>query len=145
MATQSYNITAELDTEFGEDTAEALLAPIADHHGAAARSELGRAEVVFTIAAETVRQATTTGLAILETYPWALHSMRVLPTADYDRLADTADLPSLLSVQEAAVRLGISRQAVTKAIAAGTLPAIRVGSAWIVRESSVAARTPRGA
>lgn len=67
-----------------------------------ARSELGHAEVVFTIPAEPVRQATSTALAVLGTYPWPLRSLRVLTTADFDRLTDAMDLPPLVSVQEAA-------------------------------------------
>ncbi len=46
---QQFNVVAELDASFDEDTAEALLDPIADYSGAASRSELGHAEVVFTI------------------------------------------------------------------------------------------------
>lgn len=145
MTAQSYNVIAELDTEFGPENAEQLLDPIADYSGAAGRSELGHAEVIFTVPADSVRQANSTALAILETYPWPLRSVRVLLTADYDRLLDGVDLPPLLSVQEAADRLGISRQAVIKAISTERLPAIRVGGTWIVRESSVLARTQRSA
>lgn len=139
MTAQSYNVIAELDTEFGPENAEQLLGPIADYSGAAGRSELGHAEVVFTLPAATLRQANSTALAILETYPWPLRSLRVLLTADYDRLLDGVDLPPLLSVQETADRLGISRQAVIKAISTRRLPAVRVGGTWIVRESSVLA------
>lgn len=145
MTAQSYNAVAELDAPFDEDTAEQLLGPIADYSGAAGRSELGHTEVVFTLPAETLRQANTTALAILETYPWPLRSLRVLPTDDYDRLVDAIDVPPLVSVQEAADQLGISRQGVLKAITTGSLPAIRVGSTWIVRESAVRARKQRSA
>ena len=125
MTTQPFNVVAELDASFDEDTAEALLAPIADYSGGAYRSELGHAEVVFTIPAEGIRQATSTALAVLETYPWPLRSLRVLPTEDFDRLVEAIDVPPLVSVQEAADALGISRQAVLKAITTGSLPAIR--------------------
>lgn len=145
MTTQTFNVVAELDASFDEDTAEALLDPIADYSGGAYRSELGHAEVVFTIPAEGIRQATSTALAVLETYPWPLHSLRVLPTDDFDRLIEAIDVPPLVSVQEAADALGISRQAVLKAITTGSLPAIRVGSTWIVRESAVRARAQRSA
>ncbi len=78
---QSYNVVAEIDVSFDEHTAEQLLDPIADYSGSAGRSELGHTEVVFTLPAETLRQATTTALAILETYPWPLRSLRVLRPA----------------------------------------------------------------
>ena len=61
---------------------------------------------MFTIPAESVRQATSTALAVLGTYPWPLRSLRVLSTADFDRLTDAMALPPLVSVQEAADGLG---------------------------------------
>jgi len=93
LTAQSYNVIAELDTEFGPENAERLLGPLADYSGAARRSELGHAEVVFTVPAKSVRQANSTALAILETYPWPLHWVRVLLTDDYDYLLNGVDLP----------------------------------------------------
>ncbi|CAG7618963.1 hypothetical protein SIM91_18535 [Rhodococcus opacus] len=58
--TESYNVVAELDATIGEENVDALLGPIAEYSGAAARSELGRAEVVFTIPAASGRQAALT-------------------------------------------------------------------------------------
>ena len=58
-------------------------------------------------------------------------------------VAGPLDDLAALSVQEAADRLGISRQAVIKAISTQRLPAVRVGGIWIVREFSVLARTQR--
>lgn len=54
------NRDAEFDTAFTEDTADQFLSPVADYGGAAGRSELRRAEIVFTPPAESVPQATTT-------------------------------------------------------------------------------------
>ncbi|WP_368679963.1 hypothetical protein R1X32_01075 (plasmid) [Rhodococcus opacus] len=51
--------------------------------------------------AESVRQATSTALAVLGTHPWSLRSLPMLTTADFDRLIDAMDLPPLVSVQEA--------------------------------------------
>ena len=144
--TESYNVVAELDATFGEENAEALLGPIAEYSGAAGRSELGYAEVVFTIPAESVRQATSTALAVLGTYPWSLRSLRVLSTADFDRLTDAMALPPLVSVQEAAEDLGMTRQGVLKAIKGKVLPATRVGGTWVLQRSVVeGARARRGA
>ncbi|MGW4339027.1 helix-turn-helix domain-containing protein [Rhodococcus koreensis] len=109
-------------------------------------SELGHAEVVFTIPAESVRQATTTALAVLETYEWPAVSLRVLTTADFDRLTDAVDLPPLVSVQEAADGARDDRQGVLKAIKSKVLPATRVGGTWVLQRSVVeAARARRGA
>lgn len=142
---QTYNVVAELDAPFKAESVDQLLAPIADHAGAAGRSELGRTEVVFTLPADSVRQATTTALALLETYPWPVLSLRVLTTADFDRLTDALDVPPLLSVTEATTVLGISRQGVLDLIKNRALPATRVGNAWVLRESAVQDRAARTA
>lgn len=139
MTAQDYNVVAELDVPFNEETADQLLAPIADHSGAVGRSELGRTEVVFTLPADSVRQANTTALAILDTYTWPLLSMRVLTAADFDRLTEAIELPPLVSVTEAASVLGFSRQGVIDRINAAKLPATRVGSTWVLRQSAVEA------
>ncbi|WP_250718778.1 helix-turn-helix domain-containing protein [Rhodococcus qingshengii] len=136
---------AELDMAFDAETADELLDRIANYDGAAGRSELGRTEVVFTLPAESVRQATTTALALLETYSGPLLSLRVLTTADFDRLTDAIELPPLVSVTEAATALGMSRQGVLKAIRAEKLPATRVGDTWALRESAVQAHARHSA
>ncbi|MET4614085.1 excisionase family DNA binding protein [Rhodococcus sp. PvR044] len=145
MTTQDYNVVAELDVPFDEGTSDQLLAPIADHGGAVGRSELGRTEVVFTLPADSVRQANTTALAILDTYPWPLLSMRVLTTADFDRLAEAVELPPLVSVAEAASILGVARQSVLNAISTSKLPATRVGGTWVLRLSAVEAHVRHSA
>ncbi|MDH6284494.1 helix-turn-helix domain-containing protein [Prescottella agglutinans] len=145
MTAQSYNVVAELDVAFEESNLDRLLEPIADHSGSVGRSELGRTEVVFTLPAESVRQANTTALAILDRYPWTLLSLRVLTTADFDRITDAIELPPLVSVTEAASTLGVSRQSVLKAISTEKLPATRVGDTWVLREAAVNAHARRTA
>lgn len=138
----TYNVVAEIDTAFDSDAVDELLDPIADHGGAVGRSELGRTEVVFTLPADSVRQATSTALALLDQYPSALLSLRVLTTEDFDRLTDGYELPALVSVTEAAALLGISRQGVLKAIDTHKIPAIRVGDTWALRKAAVQSRVP---
>ena len=145
MTAQPYNVIAELDVPFDEETVDRLIDPIADYGGAVGRSELGRTEVVFTLPADSVRQANTTALAILEQYPWTLLSLRVLTAADFDRLTDAIELPPLVSVSEAAAELGVSRQSILKSIKSAKLPATRVGDTWVVRESVVQARARESA
>jgi excisionase family DNA binding protein len=145
VTAQPYNVVAELAGSFDEQAVDQLLDPIADYSGAAGRSELGRTEVVFTLPAESVRQANTTALAILDTYPWELLSLRVLTTADFDRITDTSELPALVSVTEAADVLGVSRQSVLNAINTAKLPATRVGDTWILRQTAVQAHARRSA
>ncbi|MBP1054023.1 helix-turn-helix domain-containing protein [Rhodococcus qingshengii] len=145
MTAQPYNVVAELDAPFDEENIDQLLDPIADHSGAVGRSELGRTEVVFTLPADSVRQANTTALALLDTYPWTLLSMRVLTAADFDRLTDAIELPPLVSVTEAANTLGVSRQGVLNAIKTAKLPATRVGDTWVLRDAAVQAFGRRSA
>ncbi len=145
MTAQPYNVVAELDAPFDEENIDQLLDPIADHSGAVGRSELGRTEVVFTLPADSVRQANTTALALLDTYPWTLLSMRVLTAADFDRLTDAIELPPLVSVTEAATTLGVSRQGVLNAIKTAKLPATRVGDTWVLRDAAVRAFGRRSA
>ena len=145
MTAQPYNVVAELDAPFDEENIDQLLDPIADHRGAVGRSELGRTEVVFTLPADSVRQANTTALALLDTYPWTLLSMRVLTAADFDRLTDAIELPPLVSVTEAANTLGVSRQGVLNAIKTAKLPATRVGDTWVLRDAAVQAFGRRSA
>lgn len=145
MTAQPYNVVAELDAPFDEGTVELLIDPIADYSGAVGRSELGRTEIVFTLPADSVRQANTTALAILDQYPPALVSLRVLPAGDFDRLTEAAELPALVSVSEAAQELGVSRQSILKSIKTAKLPATRVGDTWAVRKSVVQARARENA
>lgn len=145
MTAQPYNVVAELDVPFDEETVEQLIDPIVDYGGAVGRSELGRTEVVFTLPADSVRQANTTALAILEQYPSTLLSLRVLTAADFDRLTEAAELPPLVSVSEAAEELGVSRQSILKSIKSAKLPATRVGDTWAVRKSVVQARARESA
>lgn len=131
------NVMAELDVDFDETVADALIDPIAEYSGAAGRSEFGRTEIVFTLPADSIRQATATALAILTAYEWDLQSLRVLPTADFDKLASAVEIPDLVSAQQAAEILGMTSQGVRKAIDARTLPATRVGSSWVIRRDAV--------
>ena len=45
--------------------------------------------------------------------------------------------PVLISVTEAAKRLGVTRQAIGKAIRAGRLTAVKVGRQWCIAESDL--------
>lgn len=49
----------------------------------------------------------------------------------------------MLSIPQAAERLGVSRQAVFKLVKNGKLPATQVGRAWIIEEKDVNERIER--
>lgn len=141
MTGQPYKVVAELDVPFGEETVERLIAPIVDCGGAVGRSALGRTEVILTLPADSVCQANMIALSILEQYPSStLLSLRVLTAADLDRSTEAVELPPLVSVNEAAKELGVSRQSILKSIKSAELPATRVGQTWVVRASAVQAR-----
>ena len=68
------------------------------------------------------------------------------PTTDPAVGAVANESAKLLTVTQAAARLGISRQRVCSLLAAGRLPATRFGQAWMITEEDLAAfvRLPRG-
>lgn len=54
-----------------------------------------------------------------------------------------ADSDALLSVTEAATRLGVSSRRVRALIDAGRLPAQKIGRTWVIREADLAKVTER--
>lgn len=149
MTATEYNARAELgvltDARLlsDPDWADATLSALAPYSPALARSPHGRIEVVLTLPAQDLTQATRTALAVLADVrtpagaPMAAFAVEVLPTAEFDLRAHLVEVPSLLSVPQAATELGISRQAVLKRIDAGSLAATRVGSVWAVPAAAI--------
>lgn len=137
--TTSYNARLELAAALDAAAAEQLLDALPDHHAAVGRSPFGRAEVILTLPAESVRQAATTALALVADAGGDVIALEVLTTADFDRRlgVDVGHIPELVSVTEAAAALGVTRQAVLQRIESGSLPATRIGTAWAVPRSAV--------
>ena len=128
-----YNATAILAQSFAQmsdDELDSILDDLAAYHPAVGAGYLGQAEVVITLPAQTLAQATQTASAVLN----LLHpiGLEVITTESWDRRLGVASMPELLSVSEVAQRKGISRQAVLQRIVSGTLPAHRVGKHWAV-------------
>ncbi|OYO16651.1 DNA-binding protein [Enemella dayhoffiae] len=101
----------------------------------------GRAQVIITLPATTLEQATQTATALLvegEDWPAEPCGLEVLTTELYDRLGGFTLMPDLVSISEAAEQLGISRQAVLQRIESGRLPASKVGSAWVIASANLA-------
>lgn len=138
-----YNAVAVLEgpvTDERIDAAVGALDPSAGLGGfhPAVAELAGRMEVTITIVAEDGPQAVAAAAAIIGVHvPGELRSLHVLPTADYDALVDRLDAVPTLSITEAAEQLGMSRQAVHKAIDAGRLRALDVGGRWVISESAV--------
>lgn len=138
--TTTYNAVIELDEPAPDEArATVLVDALIDYHPAVGRSLLGRLEIIMTLPAETLHQAVTTAMAVAASSTGAaVHAVEVLPTADFDRLHGLQPVPEMVSVTEAANLLGVSRQAVLQRIDSGSLPAERVGTAWILPRAAVA-------
>ncbi|PFG16265.1 excisionase family DNA binding protein [Propionicimonas paludicola] len=135
---KSYNLALELDA--GKEAAEGalgdrLLDQFADYHPVVTVSNLGRTELIVSIPAEHMWQATSTARAL--SADLGVTRVTVELSDDFDRRAGT-EIPPLLSVTEVADRLGITRAAVQQRIDKGALPARRVGAAWVVPAAAVA-------
>jgi excisionase family DNA binding protein len=136
-----YNARIEYATRDGDD--DDLIDALAGYHPAIARAPRGWVEAIITLPAETLRQATTTALAIAEVAGRAalagaeVLALEVLPTDEFDARNGLAPMPALMSVTEAAAELGVSRQAVLQRLEAGSLPGTKVGNAWVVQAAAV--------
>lgn len=140
---QMFSATLELEAPAEAMTGaagDAMLARFEAFHVTLARSPLNRAQLTLTLPAETLWQATemiralTSGLTIA--------SVLIEDPRDLDRRSGSA-VPPLLSVTEVAERLGLTRTGVQHRIAAGALPAVRVGNTWAI--PATAARAPDAA
>lgn len=132
MTSQMYNATIELEVPIDNlagDPADKLLDRFADYHPVLARSTLGRAELILSLPAQSLWQAASTVRHLVDDLP---ATRVILETSTEFDLRSHADVPHLLSVTEAAQRLGITRAGVQRKIDTGTLPAVRVGNAWAI-------------
>ncbi|MFV0428404.1 MAG: helix-turn-helix domain-containing protein [Arachnia sp.] len=89
----------------------------------------GRAQIIITIEAANLTQANATARAVLAEFRDGVR-LDVMTTAEYDR--GDEPIPELLSLTEAAERLGVSRQAIQSRIHYGSLPARKVGHIWAI-------------
>lgn len=131
-----YNITLELAKRNPtDDDVDALMEWFADFHPTIGTSPLGWTEVDLTIATETLRQALTIGVAL----GGDVVSVTGMSTAEFDRRpVDVDRVPELLSVSEAAAKLGVSRQAVLERLGSGSLAGSKVGTTWAIPAAALA-------
>lgn len=134
----SFTIQAELDETLTADNSVALVTPVETRNGAVGRSALGRAELFFCVEADDIRDAIETAQQIVgDYYEAALVALRAVSSEDFEREADTAPLPALSSVSEAAEALDVSRQRVLQLVTEGKLPATKIGTTWAIRTASL--------
>lgn len=135
---QDYNAVVELEGKATVDELDQLMDDYAAYHPAAGSSPYGRPELIITLPADNLDQATRTILALIAGRQ--VVKLEVTTTAEFDRTFGVPAMPDLISVTEAAELLGITRQAVVHRIDTGALPASKVGTTYAIPRSAV---TPR--
>ncbi|ROP45969.1 excisionase family DNA-binding protein [Pseudokineococcus lusitanus] len=126
------------------DDHERLLDFLALYSPAVSVTDVGRLEVIVSLPADSVGQAVTTALALLTQFGRPdVAAVEAMTTKEFDRRVALPLLPELLSVTEAAERLGMTRQSVLERIKAGTLAATRVGSTYAISAVAVETTAPR--
>lgn len=101
----------------------------------------GSWEVVTTLPATGLDQAITTILAVARAAGITnVRGLEVIPTADWDRREATTD-GELLSVTEAATRLGVTPQAVRERLKTGSLTGFKTGHRWIIPARALRPKT----
>lgn len=137
-----FNARVELDSrDFDEAAVDVLMDVVAEYHGAVARAvHGGRVELIFTVPADTIRQATITALSVVLATGHDVYALEVLPTDEFHRRIDATPMPELLSLTEAGEVLGVSRQRALALAQGGQLGAVQVGSTWVVPRAAVEAR-----
>lgn len=134
--TAHHTVRVELDTRDDLDTP--LTNALSAYHPALSRGPRGHVVVAITLPADSVVQAVQTAVAVVTQATGAgVLAVEALSAEESARRAGLAPVPPLLSVSEAAARLGVSRQAVLSRIDSGTLPAVRIGSTWAVPEAGL--------
>lgn len=134
----NYNAVITFDSRDAK-VIDAIMDALKDHHVAATSHPLGYVQATITLPADTVRQATTTALALADTvthptrgFAVPVLSIEVLPTDVFDAMLGVEATPELLSVTQAAEQLKVSPQAVRERLERGTLPGIKIGATWAV-------------
>lgn len=107
-----------------------VLPSLDDYAPRASADAGGAARVTITVPADTLGQAIRTAEAVFA--PSRPTGLEVIPAGLAERRRAGVEVPALLSVTEAAERLGVSRQAVLQRVESGTLAATRIGNAWAI-------------
>ncbi|KQP81550.1 helix-turn-helix domain-containing protein [Aeromicrobium sp. Leaf291] len=132
-----FNIEVELaERDVSEAALDKLLDTFDGLHPAATTSARGWITVILTVEAPNLQVAVASALGLA---PVPAVSVTGMTTREYDRRVDqeVPAMPELLSLTEAAERLGVSRQAVHQRIESGSLPAAKVGNGWAIAAAAV--------
>lgn len=143
--TDHYVVQVELDRiGLSDELVDELYAALGDWSLSAAEAHGRHVQLTLTVPAESLRQAVTTALSLVDPFgrPTVVTSMT---ETVWDQRADWLPLPPLVSVPEAAQILGFSRQYVHQLIEEGKLPATRVGRDNVIVKSALAPFLPEPA
>jgi excisionase family DNA binding protein len=137
-----YNARVELDSrDFDAAAVDVLMDVVGEYAGTVARAvHGGRVELIFTVPADTIRQAVITALSVVLATGHQVYALEVLPTEEFHRRIEAVEVPPLMSVPQAAEALGVSRQRALQLVNAGQLDAVKVGDTWVIPEIAVEAR-----
>ena len=139
-----YHAHLELDVKnVTEDLAEAVLDHLPDYHATVGQSPRRHLSVRITFPAETLLQAVTTAVSVIETAAGArtIYS-EVMTEVEFDGRQGFTHVPELVGATEAAQILGKSRMRVNQMIEEGKFStALRVGKTWAIARDEVEAMT----
>ena len=123
-AMEHFNVRAELATR-RQDLDDDLIDALEGYSPAVSRSDRGRVEVIITLPADTLRQAITTALPLLEQAgDVPVIALEVMSTAEFDARNGIDPIPDLVSVSDAAELLGVTRTRGAAAARRGQAPRI---------------------
>ena len=140
---EDYNVHVELDARLpiSDDDIGAVVDPLLDliepFGGSAGRTADGRVELIFTVPADNVRQATSAGLALVTAEGYTAFAVEAMPQEEFLRRSRLQPVPELVSVPQAAELLGIKRQSALELVQRGSLTGRKVGDTWVIPRAAV--------
>lgn len=133
-----YNAHVEVDTR--QVDVDKTMTALEGFHPAVAVSERGFVTARISLPGETLAQATAAALAVIAAATGAVPIVAEVMTEDEFMAREGWEVvPELVSVSEAAVLLGVSRQRVLQRIDDKSLPATRVGRDYVIPRAAVVA------
>lgn len=120
-----------------------LLDALASYHAAVGTSPRGWLDAQIAVPGESIHQATTTALSVIQTAVGgaAIVGVTVMTGEEFNAREGFARVPPLLSATEAAQQLGVSAQRIRKMLEEHRFPgAQRIGTVWVIPQSEVDAR-----
>lgn len=145
---QNYSVTIEVNdvTPLSGDDVDSINDALEGFAPALSNSVRGYRSASITMPGETLRQAMTAAIAVVEAAFGGVEAItcEILTEAEFDVRQGWMPVPELVSVAEAAALLGVTRQRVQQRIHERTLPGTRVGSTYVLPKAAVEASFAAG-